>query len=382
VKANRTYRVMGWILLSGVVLAWPFIANEEWLTVGAFVAIAAIGALSLQILTGLTGLVSLGQAAFFGIGAYVASALGPKAHPEIDAILGHLPFPLDMLAGNQRGWPLFLGLLLAGGCSALVGLLLSPAAIRLSGIYLAIVTMGMNFAAQYVFIHWDWLTGGAQGLELLAPAVGGFSFEGKTTLGSIVFDRSMKLYYLSAALAALCAFSVARLKRSKTGRAFQAIRDNEIAAAMAGIDTTFYKVLSFVIANFIAGMAGALYGTEFGFALPDTWDLNMSVMYVAMIIIGGLGLVRGAILGAIFVTALPPLLRNLFGGDIHLLGLNAPQLNLVVFGLAIVVFLTAAPGGIARFNARWLWRRREPVERRPRTKSPEQGNSTVEMEHV
>ena len=380
--ANQTWRVTGWLLLSALILAWPFIVDEEWLVVGAFVAIAAIGALSLQILTGLTGLISLGQAAFFGIGAYVAASLGPKAHPEIDALLGNLPMPLDILAGNQHGWPLFLGLVLAGGCSALVGLLLSPAAIRLSGIYLAIVTMGMVFAAQYVFIHWSWLTGGAQGLELPAPAVGGFSFEGKTIVGPITFDRSTKLYYLSAALAVLCAFSVARLKQSKTGRAFQAIRDNEIAAAMSGIDTTFYKSISFVTANFMAGMAGALYGTEFGFALPDTWDLNMSVMYVAMIIIGGLGLVRGAILGAAFVTALPPLLRNAFGGDVHLLGLNAPQLNLVVFGLAIVVFLTAAPGGLARFNLRWIARRLEPAKSKPLDKSPKQGNSTAEMEHI
>lgn len=347
-------RTAGWALLAALVIAWPFVADAEWITVGSFCAIAVIGALSLQILTGLTGMVSLGQAAFFGLGAYVASALGPKAHPGIDAILGRLPFPIDLFAGNQQGWPLVLGLLLAGAGSAFVGLLIASAAIRLSGIYLAIVTMGMIFAAQYLFIHWHWLTGGAQGIALSAPAIGGFSFETKSQLGSIVFDRSTKLYYLGVSIATLCAFSVMRLKRSKTGRALQAIRDNEVAAAMSGIDCTFYKVVSFVAANFMAGMAGALYGTEFGFALPDTWDLNLSVMYVAMVIIGGLGLVRGAVLGAIFVTALPPLLRAAFGSDVHLLGFNAPQLNLIVFGLAIVVFLTLAPGGLARMNFRWL----------------------------
>jgi branched-chain amino acid transport system permease protein len=118
-----------------------------------------------------------------------------------------------------------------------------------------------------------------------------------------------------------------------------------------------YKIIAFVVANCMAGMAGALYGTQFGFALPDTWDLNLSVMYVAMIIIGGLGLVRGAVLGAIFVTALPPVLRAILGDDVHVLGFNAPQLNLVVFGLAIVVFLTAAPGGLARFSFSWMKRR-------------------------
>jgi branched-chain amino acid transport system permease protein len=355
-KKNPLTRWLGWLVLAVVIIAWPFVADAEWITVGSFCAIAAIGALSLQILTGLTGMVSLGQAAFFGLGAYIASALGPKAHPGIDAVLGHLPFPIDLLAGNQQGWPLVLGLLLSGACAALVGLLVASAAIRLSGIYLAIVTMGMIFAAQYLFIHWHWLTGGAQGIALSAPAIGNFSFETESQLGSVVFDRSAKLYYLAVTIATLCAFSVIRLKHSKTGRALQAIRDNAVAAAMSGIDCTFYKIVSFVAANFMAGMAGALYGTEFGFALPDTWDLNLSVMYVAMIIIGGLGLVRGAILGAIFVTALPPLLRTLFGGDVNLLGFNAPQLNLIVFGLAIVIFLTLAPGGLARMNLRWLLR--------------------------
>jgi branched-chain amino acid transport system permease protein len=358
----HTLKCFGWSVFAAVVLAWPFTVSDEWVTVGAFAAIAVIGALSLQVLTGFTGLVSLGQAAFFGLGAYVASMLGPGMHPEIDRILGHLPGPLDLIAGNQHGWPLVLGLLLAGLVSGFVGLLLAPAAIRLSGIYLAIVTMGMIFAAQYLFIHWDWLTGGAQGIALSAPAIGGFSFEGNTNIAGIVFDRSTKLYYLGLLVAMLSTFSVMRLKQSKTGRALQAIRDNEIAAAMAGIDVTRYKISAFVTANFMAGTAGALYGTQFGFALPDTWDLNLSVMYMAMIIIGGLGLVRGAVLGAIFVTALPPILRVALGDDVHVLGFNAPQLNLIVFGLAIVVFLTAAPGGLARFNLHRLFKRKAATE--------------------
>lgn len=355
--APHALRLAGWILAAAIVIGWPFIANDEWLAVGAFVAIAVIGALSLQVLTGFTGLISLGQAAFFGIGAYVASALGPNVHPEIDRTLGHLPLALDFIAGNERGWPLILGLFLAGLCSGFVGLLLAPAAIRLSGIYLAIVTMGMIFAAQYLFIHWDWLTGGAQGIALSAPAIAGFSFDGDSNILGIVFGRSAKLYYLGVVIATLATFSVMRLRRSRTGRAFQAIRDNEIAAAMAGINPTFYKISAFVVADFMAGVAGALYGTQFGFALPDTWDLNLSVMYLAMIIIGGLGLVQGAIYGAIFVTVLPPFLRSTLGDDVHVLGFNAPQLNLIVFGLAIVVFLTVAPGGLARLDLRRAFRR-------------------------
>ncbi len=382
----RALRYFGWLVIAAIVLAWPSFADEEWVTVGAFVTIAVIGALSLQVLTGFTGLVSLGQAAFFGIGAYVASALGPNVHPEVDRLLGHLPLPPDLLAGNQQGWPLVLGLLLAGLCSGFVGLLLAPAAIRLSGIYLAIVTMGMIFAAQYLFIHWDWLTGGAQGIALSAPALGSFSFGGKTDIAGLVLGRSAKLYYLGLFVAALCTFSVMRLKQSKTGRALQAIRDNETAAAMAGIDATYYKIAAFVAADFMAGVAGALYGTQFGFALPDTWDLNLSVMYLAMIIIGGLGLVRGAIYGAIFVTVLPPFLRTALGDDVHVLGFNAPQLNLVVFGLAIVVFLTAAPGGLARFNIRTLLKRKSAAE--PEQVEPalgaaqEQASGIRKMEHA
>jgi branched-chain amino acid transport system permease protein len=374
---------LGYAALAVIVLAWPFLADEQWLTVGAFVAIAVIGALSLQVLTGFTGLVSLGQAAFFGIGAYVASALGPGVHPEVDALLGSLPGPLALLAGNQQGWPLILGLLVAGICSGLVGLLFAPAAIRLSGIYLAIVTMGMIFAAQYLFIHWEWLTGGAQGVALSAPSIGGFAFEGKTEIGGILFGRSAKLYYLAVLIAALATLSVMRLKGSKTGRALQAIRDNETAAAMAGINPTFYKIAAFVAADFMAGIAGALYGTQFGFALPDTWDLNLSVMFLAMIIIGGLGLVRGAILGAAFVTVLPPLLRAVLGDDVNVLGFNAPQLNQVVFGLAIVIFLTVAPGGLARFNLRRLFNLRTPRQQDGAAPTQDKRPNRInEMEHA
>lgn len=372
------------LVVAAIIIAWPFVVSDEWVTVGAFAAIAAIGALSLQVLTGFTGLVSLGQAAFFGIGAYVASALGPHVHRGIDQALGHLPFPVDIVAGNQQGWPLVLGLVMAGLCSGLVGLLLAPAAIRLSGIYLAVVTMGMIFAAQYLFIHWDWLTGGAQGIALSAPSIAGFSFDGDSEFAGIAFSRSIKLYFLGVFVATLTTFSVLRLKASRTGRALQAIRDNETAAATAGINPTFYKIASFVIADFIAGVAGALYGTQFGFALPDTWDLNLSVMYLAMIIIGGLGLVRGAIFGAIFVTFLPPVLRAVLGDDVHVLGFNAPQLNLIVFGLAIVVFLTAAPGGLARFGVRRLLRPRHTPsagqDTAPLAVAPDQ--LTREMEHA
>lgn len=384
--ASRALKLSGWIIVAALVLSWPFIADDEWVTVGAFAAIAVIGALSLQVLTGFTGLVSLGQAAFFGIGAYVASALGPQVHPDIDHALNHLPVLLDLFAGNRQGWPLILGLFLAGLCSGFVGLLLAPAAIRLSGIYLAIVTMGMIFAAQYLFIHWDWLTGGAQGIALSAPAIADFSFDGNSEIVGIVFNRSAKLYYLGIVIATLTTFSTMRLKRSRTGRALQAIRDNETAAAMAGIDTTFYKITAFVVADSMAGVAGALYGTQFGFALPDTWDLNLSVMYLAMIIIGGLGLVRGAIYGAIFVTALPPFLRAALGDDVHLFGVNAPQLNLIVFGLAIVVFLTVAPGGLARFNLGRVLRRRNSAahnqETSPVVATSEQPTRVREMEHA
>lgn len=382
--AVRVGKIVGWALLALVIMAWPFFAGDEWITIGAFAAIAVIGALSLQVLTGFTGLVSLGQAAFFGLGAYIATMTGPGLHPEIDRILGHLPPPLDLLVGNQQGWPLILGLLLAGLGCGLVGLLIALAAIRLSGIYLAIVTMGMIFAAQYLFIHWDWLTGGAQGIALSAPAIGDFSFEHVTTLFGVSFDRSTKLYYLGVVAATLSTFSVMRLKASKTGRALQAIRDNETAAGMAGIDILRYKIYAFVSANFMAGMAGALYGTQFGFALPDTWDLNLSVMYMAMIIIGGLGLVRGAVLGAIFVTALPPVLRAILGDDVHVLGFNAPQLNLVVFGLAIVVFLTAAPGGLSRISLRWAnWRPAKSLDHIVSTvESSEQLDPTKTMERA
>ncbi|MGY8632074.1 branched-chain amino acid ABC transporter permease [Bradyrhizobium sp. 14AA] len=329
-------------------LAWPTIADEQWLTVGAFVAVASIAAISLQVLTGFTGLISLGHAAFLGIGAYVASALGPGVHTNVDLLIGEVPFPLALLIGNKEGWPLCLGLVLSGSCAALIGLVVAPIATRLSGIYLAIVTIGLVFAAQYLFINWTWLTGGNQGVQLSAPSVGNFSFETSTVVAGLTFSRTTKLYYLSMVIAALTALAVKRLKHSKTGRALRAIRDNPTAAAASGINVNRCKIIAFSISSFIAGVSGALYGSQYGFALPETWDLNFSVMLMAMLVIGGIGLVRGAVLGAVFVTVLPPILRNVFGGDLSLLGFNAPQLNNLIFGAAIMVFLIVAPGGLAR----------------------------------
>lgn len=330
-----------------VLIALPGVVPSDWVTTLSFIAIAVVGAVSLQMLTGFAGLVSLGHAAFFAVGAYTVAAMQPGRNPWIDRLLGDLPAPLSWLAGNAHGWPLILGLVVCGVLNGLLGALVSLTAIRLRGIYLAIVTLGLVFAIQYLFTNWDAASGGGQGMTFAPPSVGPFSFGGETVIGDLVYSSTRKLFYLTAFAALTTVIALANLRRSRKGRQLIAMRDRELAAVVFGISVRANKVAAFAASSAMAGIAGGLYGTLLGFAVPGTWDLTFSVKYVAMIIIGGMGTVSGAVLGAIFVEGLPALLRAQFSTDIRLLGFSMFQLQQLVFGIAVVLILAFAPAGLA-----------------------------------
>jgi branched-chain amino acid transport system permease protein len=297
----------------------PFGLSAAQLTTATFVVIAAIGATGLNVLTGYAGQISLGHAAFVGVGAYTGAVLG--ADHGISALL----------------W-----IPAAGVAAAALGALLGPIALRLRGLYLAIVTLGLVFIAQHVFFNAAGLTGGPQGRAFPAVELGSFDFSpGKVLHVAGVTIDSAGLYYFLALILLTAATAFAwNLRRSRAGRAMVALREREAAAAVMG-------VTAFVVSSFLAGISGALYGSYLSFAQPDQWSLLMSIQFIAAVIVGGLGTTAGPLLGCAVVFALPSLLKELpFLPAEGSGGLSASDLTSITYGLLIVAFLTLEPRGL------------------------------------
>ena len=317
-------------VLAVVAIGAPFVLTDFWIAVINFASIAAIGAIGLNLLTGYTGQVSLGHAFFIGLGAYTAGYIG-----------------------GDLGLPFVVWLPAAAALGALVGLIIGPFALRLRGLYLAIVTLGLVFLGEHLFNNVRGITGGPQGRTIPSPEVGGLSFG---SLGDLSRDQSF--YFLAIPLLALLALLAKNIVRTRVGRAFQAIRDREIAAAIIGVDLFRYKVAAFIVSSAFAAIAGALLGSYIRFVAPGQFNLFLSIEFVAMIIVGGIGTIFGAILGAFFITAVPRLVEE-FSGSIPFVassstsgGITVFELNQVIFGALIVAFLIFEPYGIAG-----LWRR-------------------------
>jgi len=320
------------------VAACPLVVTSDfWLSVLLFVGATAIGAIGLNLLTGFTGQVSLGHAFFLGLGAYTASYLGNPA--------GSDP------AG--RGLPLLVWLPAAAVLPALVGIVVGPAALRLKGNYLAVVSLGLVFLGAHVFKEWESVTGGSNATPVLpALAIGPLDF---AHLGGLT--RNQGLFFLVWGLVGVTALASKNLVRTRPGRAMQAVRDRDVAAEVIGVSLARYKLGAFAISSGLAGLSGALYAVVLTYVEPGTWSLPLSIQFVAMVIVGGIGTTMGGILGALFVGALPEILKH-YSDKIPFVahtasesGLSLPQLNQILFGLSIVLFLVFEPRGIA---AVWL----------------------------
>jgi branched-chain amino acid transport system permease protein len=325
----------GLAVLVAVYLLAPFVVSEFWLSVLDYAGIAAVGAIGLNLLTGSTGQVSLGHAAFVGLGAYMAGVLG--------ADLG-LPLPLWLLG--------------AGVVGGAIGGLIGPFALRLRGNYLVIVTLGLVFVAEHVFQNWPGLSGGSAGRNISAPATLGVDFN-SLTVGSEVLTRNASWFWLIWGVVALCALAVKNILRSRPGRALQAVRDRDLAAEVIGVSLARYKVGAFVISSALAGMAGALFGAFQQYVSTSEWNLFLSIQYVAIIIVGGLGSVFGAVIGAVFVGSLPRIIEE-YSGSLPGVAADAGSegvitvfaLNQMLFGALIVAFLVVEPHGLAAIWAR------------------------------
>jgi branched-chain amino acid transport system permease protein len=305
-------------------LVIPLSLHEYYLSVANLVWVAIVGALGLNILVGYTGQVSIGHGAFMSVGAYTAANLANR--------LGS-PWPVNLLAG--------------GLMAALIGAIVGIPSLRIKGLYLAIATLAGQLIIEWTINHVTFISGGVQAsIEVARPR-----------LGPYVLDSQRDMYYFLLVFVVLAIIGTMNLMRTRVGRAFIAIRDQDIAAEIIGINIFRYKLLSFAISSFYAGVTGVLYTYFLGIANYEQFQIGVSIDYLAMIIIGGLGSVLGTIFGAIFVTLLPIVIRYVmeaFGGIFfseHTVLNLIPNLRLIVFGGLIIFFLIVEPEGLNR-----LWR--------------------------
>ena len=327
---------VGLLLLIALWALTPvFLADDFWLSVLNYAGIAAIGAIGLNLLTGYTGQVSLGHAFFLGIGAYTAAQLGG----ELD-----LPFPLWLLGGAVLG--------------GLIGALVGPFALRLRGNYLAIVTLGLVFLGEHIFRNAREITGGNSGTSVEAPVDLGLVDFTELSFAGEVWTFNQGWFWLVWALVALVALLSHNLVRTRPGRALQAVRDRDVAAEIVGVRLGRYKVGAFAVSSALAGMAGALYGSYQQFISPEQWNLFLSIQYIAIIIVGGVGTIFGSVLGALFLGGLPAIVEE-YSESIPGVQATASDdgfisvfaFNQAIFGVLIVAFLLFEPRGLA---AVWL----------------------------
>ncbi len=315
---SRTQRI--WLAMAGaLLLLFPFMASDYWLYLACLVSINVAGATGLNILTGYTGLVSLGQAAFMGLGAYTVA-----------------------IVQARWGTPVLFNLLAGGFVAMLGGIVVGLPSLRVKGLYLAIATIAASFIAHFLFANLR-LTGGTAGLTL-QPA----------TVFGVALDTSFRLYWVIVPVTLLMLLGAANLFRTRIGRAFIAIRDRDISAEVLGIPLLRYKLMSFGLSSFYAGVAGGLWAYFFRVVTPESFPLLMSIFFLAAIIVGGMGSILGGILGAVFMTMVPELLKlivDLLPGGSELAVFLSP-VRTMVFGLLIIVFLVFEPQGLAQ-----MWRR-------------------------
>jgi branched-chain amino acid transport system permease protein len=315
---SRTARVMTGLFLC-LLFTLPLYTPGYLLDIINRIGIAVIGAIGLNILTGFTGQISLGNAAFMAIGAFSCGYLGTRFN---------IPF--------------YFSIPLAGLITASFGMFVGIPSLRIKGLYLAMATLAAHFIVEFIIVKWESVTGGVAGLTIPTPK-----------LGSFAIDTDARLFFLIFVIAICAVLFAKNLFCTKVGKAFVAIRDQAISAEVMGVNILKYKLLSFGISSFYVGVAGALIAYQAKIISPETFPVTVAIDYLGMIIIGGLGSILGSIYGAIFITLLPELLRmvttSLSGSFPELINKLAAMKELV-FGMLVIIFLIFEPNGMA---ARW-----------------------------
>lgn len=309
-------------LLVVVLAAVPMVVSNYWLNVATSIAIAVPGALALSLLTGVAGQISMGNAAFMGIGGTSAAVLA-----------------------TQWEWPFLATVVFAGAATGLVGVLVGIPSLRVRGLYLIIATLALHFVMAFGIAR-------VQG-DLVGEA--GFLMPTATVAGAEIAEPEL-WYWLLLAFAAVVTLAHVNIVRTRMGRAWLAIREKDLAAEIIGVPVARYKIQAFVFTSAIIGVQGALQAYYIGVVNYDAYSLNLAIAYIAMIIIGGLGSPVGAIYGAIFVTALPYVLTRLFDrmppALAEPLQSYAFEVQALIYGLLVILFLIFEPKGIAEITRR------------------------------
>lgn len=318
-KAMRLVRLAA---LLAALVALPLVMPGHWVYFAGLLGINIVAIQGLNLMMGYAGLLSLGHAAFVGVGAYTAALL------QI-----HL------------GLPFWITLPAAGIMAAVVGAIFGLPSLRIRGLYLIIATLAAQFILHFIFVSWQSVTNGDVGLPIAAATIFGYSL-----------NNEVRIYYLILVVAVAATLFARNVVRSRTGRAFVAIRERDLTAQVLGVEIVRYKFTAFALGSFYAGVAGALMAYFNRYVNPEQFTLLLSVFFLSAVIVGGMGSILGAILGATFMTLLPEILREglvplagTFGFDTS--SVMTP-LRELVFGLLIVGFLLLEPRGLAH-----LWQR-------------------------
>jgi branched-chain amino acid transport system permease protein len=325
-----------------VLLLVPIYVEEFWLRTGFAVFGAVVGAIGLNLLVGTAGQLSLAHAFFLAVGAvsfvFVSGEPGGIGVAQLSGL--SLPPIVGMI----------VGVLLAG----LAGLIFSPLAARLRGIYLGVASLALVFIGIHVLNAWTPVTGGFNGRAAPEFSLFGFTFGNKNpelyVLG-VPFREAERLWYLGLALALAAYLFAQNLLRSRPGRALQTLRDSEVAASVMGVNVQRYKARIFLVSSMYAGLSGVMYALSIGSIAPESFGLELSILYLAMIVLGGLGSVNGAVLGALFVSALPLVFQR-YADFIPFVGrgeggLAAGEAARFLFGAAIILVILFEPAGLA-----------------------------------
>jgi branched-chain amino acid transport system permease protein len=349
-----------------VLLLVPLYVQEFWLRTGFAVFGAIVGAIGLNLLVGTTGLLSLAHAFFIAVGAVTYVFVSGESGG----------IGITDLAG--LGWPPLIGMILGVLVAGLAGLLFSPIAARLRGIYLGVASLGLVFIGTHVLNSWTSVTGGFNGRSAPEFVLFGFHFANKDPLlfiAGVEFREAERLWYLGLVLAAAAYVFARNLLKSRPGRALQTLRDSEVAASVMGVNVQRYKGRVFLVSSMYAGLSGVMYALSIGSIAPESFGLEVSIQYLAMIVLGGLGSVGGAALGALFVSAMPLVFQRYadqlpFVSGVGEGGLAAGEAARFLYGAAIVLVILFEPAGLAGLGRRFRRKGRDPGRG-----SPASGNS-------
>lgn len=315
-------RRTGLVLLALALVALPFVGNDYLVYMACLVALTVTSVVGLNLLTGTTGLLSIGHAAFNGIGAYGCA-----------------------VAAGSLGAPIWIAVPAGGLLAAAAGVLVGLPSLRIKGLYLAIATLAAQFIFLFIAQHWESVTGGDRGLQVQPATAFGWRL-----------DSDFRLYWVIMPVAVAGCLFAANLLRTRMGRAFVAVRERDYSAEVLGIDLLRTKLAAFAFASFYAGVAGGLMAYFFKVVNPEQYGFGASILQLTAVIVGGLGSVLGSVLGSLFMVALPEVLKAVVG---WLAGADAARSAVVlasarelVFGLLILGFLLLEPWGLAEIVRR------------------------------